>query len=211
MISKEKYINPFTDFGFKKLFGTEANKDLLIDFLNQVMGIREQIRDLTYLNTENLGKTEADRKAVFDLYCENQQGDRFFIELQNVPQPTSKTGVYFMPPFPSTSRHRRATEWDYCLKAVYKIGILNFRFRDKADAGDRYLREVQLLDKQTFEVFYEKLAFIYLEMPCFKKPASQLVTHFDKWLYVVKNLQKLRARPLSCRKRYSRNCLAKQK
>ena len=195
MYSKGKYINPFTDFGFKKLFGTETNKELLIDFLNQVMGNREQIRDLTYLNTENLGKTEADRKAVFDLYCENQQGDRFIIELQNVPQTYFKDRSVFYATFPIHQQAPKGKDWDYRLKAVYKIGILNFRFRDKADAGDRYFREVQLLDKQTFEVFYEKLTFIYLEMPCFKKPASQLVTHFDKWLYVLKNLQKLRARP----------------
>jgi predicted transposase/invertase (TIGR01784 family) len=83
---REKYINPFTDFGFKKIFGTEYNKDLLIDFLNQVLGDREQIKDLTYLNSEKLGKTQSDRKAIFDLYCENEQGDKFIIELQNVPQ-----------------------------------------------------------------------------------------------------------------------------
>jgi predicted transposase/invertase (TIGR01784 family) len=86
MAIREKYINPFTDFGFKKLFGSEYNKDLLIDFLNQVLGDREQIRDLTYLNSEKLGKTQNDRKAIFDLYCENEQGDKFIIELQNVPQ-----------------------------------------------------------------------------------------------------------------------------
>lgn len=86
MTMREKYINPFTDFGFKKLFGSEFNKDLLIDFLNQVLGDREQIRDLTYLNTEKLGKIQSDRKAVYDLYCENEKGDRFIIELQNVPQ-----------------------------------------------------------------------------------------------------------------------------
>ena len=83
MDSKEKYINPFTDFGFKKLFGTEFNKELLMDFLNQVLENRERIQDLTYLNTENLGKTEVDRKAIFDLYCENEIGEKFIIELQN--------------------------------------------------------------------------------------------------------------------------------
>lgn len=66
MDSQERYINPFTDFGFKKLFGTEFNKELLIDFLNQVLADREQVQDLTYLNTEHLGNTEIDRKAIFD-------------------------------------------------------------------------------------------------------------------------------------------------
>ena len=58
MNEKARFINPFTDFGrfaarFKKLFGTEFNKDLLIDFLNQVLNQREHIKDLSYLNAEN--------------------------------------------------------------------------------------------------------------------------------------------------------------
>lgn len=81
MVGKERYINPFTDFGFKKLFGTEFNKELLIDFLNQVLREREQVQNLTYLNTENLGNSFADRKAIFDLYCENEKGEKIIIEL----------------------------------------------------------------------------------------------------------------------------------
>ena len=61
---------------------------------------------------------------------------------------------------------------------------------------ERYLREIQLIDTQTFEVFYDKLTFIYLEMPKFKKGEEELVTHFDKWMYVLKNLPKLQARPV---------------
>jgi predicted transposase/invertase (TIGR01784 family) len=194
MSSKDKYINPFTDFGFKKLFGTEFNKELLIDFLNQVLGEREQVRDLTYLNTENQGKTETDRKAVFDLYCENQKGEKFIIEVQNVSQLYFKDRSIFYATFPLQEQAPKGRDWDYYLKAVYTIGILNFSFADQS-GQDRYIREVQLLDKQTFEVFYDKLTFIYLEMPRFKKREEELVTHFDKWLYVLKNLPKLQARP----------------
>jgi predicted transposase/invertase (TIGR01784 family) len=194
MGSRDKYINPFTDFGFKKLFGTEFNKELLIDFLNQVLGEREQIRDLTYLNTENQGKTETDRKAVFDLYCENQQGEKFIIEVQNVSQLYFKDRSIFYATFPVQEQAPKGRDWDYYLKAVYTIGILNFSFPD-ASGQERYLREVQLIDKQTQEVFYDKLTFIYLEMPRFKKREEDLVTHFDKWLFVLKNLPKLQARP----------------
>src|SRR5690554_6198168 len=86
MLPKEKYINPFTDFGFKKLFGSEFNKELLIDFLNQVLGEREHIKKLSYLNTEVQGRSLVDRRAVFDLFCENERGEKFIIELQNVRQ-----------------------------------------------------------------------------------------------------------------------------
>src|SRR4028118_2016031 len=159
MASKEKYINPFTDFGFKKLFGSEYNKELLIDFLNQVLGERERIQDLTYLNTENQGKTEWDRKAVFDLYCENERGEKFIIELQNVAQLYFKDRSIFYASFPIQEQAPKGKDWDYYLKAVYTIGILNFSFPDPS-SRERYLREIQLLDKETLEVFYDKLTFI---------------------------------------------------
>jgi predicted transposase/invertase (TIGR01784 family) len=195
MASKEKYINPFTDFGFKKIFGSEYNKELLIDFLNQVLGERERIQDLTYMNTENQGKTQWDRKAVFDLYCENERGEKFIIELQNVAQLYFKDRSIFYASFPIQKQASKGKDWDYYLKAVYTIGILNFSFPDPSNK-ERYLREIQLIDTQTFEVFYDKLTFIYLEMPKFKKKEEELVTHFDKWMYVLKNLPNLQARPL---------------
>ena len=194
MSNKEKYINPFTDFGFKKLFGTEFNKELLIDFLNQILREREQIRDLTYLNTEHQGKTETDRKAIFDLYCENEKGEKFIIELQNVKQHFFKDRSLFYATFPIQEQVPKGRDWDYCLKAVYTIGILNFSFPDKNDY-ERYVREIQLLDTRTFEVFYEKLMFIYLEMPRFKKTEEELETRFEKWMYVLKNLPKLQQKP----------------
>lgn len=120
MSSKDKYINPFTDFGFKKLFGTEFNKELLIDFLNQVLGEREQIRDLTYLNTENQGKTETDRKAVFDLYCENQQGEKFIIEMQNVSQMYFKDRSLYYATFPLQEQAPKGRDWDYYYITVQK-------------------------------------------------------------------------------------------
>jgi len=112
MAIRERYINPFTDFGFKKLFGSEYNKDLLIDFLNQVLGDREQIKDLTYLNTEKLGKTGSDRKAIFDLYCENEMKMRkatsLSLSCRMYRSSTSKTAVFSTLPFPYKSKHRKA-------------------------------------------------------------------------------------------------------
>ena len=77
---KDKYVSPYTDFGFKKLFGTEINKDLLISFINSLLHGREVVKDLTYLNTEHLGTSETDRKAVFDVYCENEKGEKILVE-----------------------------------------------------------------------------------------------------------------------------------
>ncbi|MCC5921901.1 MAG: PD-(D/E)XK nuclease family transposase [Cyclobacteriaceae bacterium] len=182
---KARYINPFTDFGFKKLFGSEFNKELLVDFLNEVLGEREKIKDLTYLNSEQLGNTKQDRTAVFDLYCENEKGDKFIIELQNIKQQFFKDRSIFYASFPIQSQAPKRKQWNFHLTAVYTIGILNFSFEDKLP---RYLREVQLMDKLTLEVFYDKLTFIYLEVPNFDKKEDELETHFEKWMFILKNM-----------------------
>ncbi len=83
----EKYINPFTDYGFKKIFSEEPNKDLLLDFLNELLYEEQgRIVSLTYLKNEHLSSSELDRKAIFDLYCENEKGEKFIVELQKAKQ-----------------------------------------------------------------------------------------------------------------------------
>lgn len=77
-----KYINPHTDFSFKKLFGEEGNKDLLIDFLNQLLPIYHQIKELNFHNVENLADLPTERKAIFDIHCVAVSGERFIVEMQ---------------------------------------------------------------------------------------------------------------------------------
>ena len=83
---QDKYVNPYTDFGFKLLFGTAMNKELLISFLNALLFKEEVIKDVTYLNAEHLGTQEYDRRAVFDVYCENEKGEKFLVEMQRGEQ-----------------------------------------------------------------------------------------------------------------------------
>ncbi len=187
---RERYINPFTDFGFKRLFGTEANKDLLIDFLNELLAGREQISDLTYLNSEQLGKTEEDRKSIYDIYCENERGEKFIVELQNMRQIYFKDCSLYYSTFPIQEQAQKGN-WDYQLKVVYTVGILNFRFEGFNYDPTKFIHRVKLMETETKEVFYDKLTYIYLEMPKFTKGVDQLETRFDKWLYVIKNLHRL--------------------
>ena len=187
----DRYVNFYTDFAFKKLFGTEINKDLLISFLNALLQGREEIKEITYLNTEHLGTQEYDRRAVFDVYCTNEKGEYFLVEMQKGEQQFFKDRSLYYSTFAIREQAPRG-EWDYGLKGIYTIGILNFSiFDDDAD----YRHEVKLMDVVTKEVFYDKLTFIYLEMPKFAKTAGELETLFDKWLYVIKNLATLMERP----------------
>ncbi len=193
-----RYLNPYTDFGFKKLFGTEMNKELLISFINSLLHGREEIRNLTYLNTEHVGTGEADRRAVFDVYCENEKGEKFLVEMQRGEQQYFKDRSLFYATFPIREQAQRG-DWDYELQGVYVIGILNFCFDDTRP--DSYLHEVQLLDNHTYDVFYDKLTFIYLEMPKFNKSEDELGSLFDKWLFVLRNLSRLLERPKALQER----------
>ncbi len=197
-IFRDRYINPYTDFGFKMLFGTEMNKELLISFINSLLSGKEVIRDLTYLNTEHLGTSEADRRAVFDVYCENERGEKILIEMQRGEQQFFKDRSLYYATFPIREQGEKG-EWDYRLKAVYVIGILNFNFDSEDD--NYFHHEVQLMDVCTKQVFYDKLTFIYLEMPKFNKSEDELVTMFDKWLFVLRNLSRLMARPAALQDR----------
>ena len=191
----EKYINPFTDYGFKKLFGEEPNKDLLLDFLNELLKKEQgQIIDLTYLKTEQLGTLDIDRKAIFDLYCENEKGEKFIVELQKSKQNFFKDRTVYYSTFPIREQAKRA-DWDYELKAVYTIGILDFVFDADKHETDKFRYDVKLMDIETKKIFYDKLTFIYLEMPKFNKTVDELETRFDKWLFVLKNLNRLERVP----------------
>lgn len=188
----DRYVNFYTDFAFKKLFGTEINKSLLISFLNALLHGKEEIENVTYLNTEHMGTQEYDRRAVFDVYCKNTQGETFIVEMQKGEQQFFKDRSIYYSTFAIREQASRGY-WNYELKGVYTIGILNFRiFND-----DEVRHDVQLVDMKTKELFYDKQTFIYLEMPKFVKEGNELVTMSDKWLYAIRNLGNLMSRPVA--------------
>ena len=191
-VSQERYVNFYTDFAFKKLFGTEVNKELLISFLNSLFDGEEVVKDLTYLNAEHTGKNAAERKAVFDVFCENEKGEKFLIEMQKADQEYFKDRSIFYSTYPIQEQAPQG-RWNFMLKKVYTIGILNFCMDDSEN--DYIKREVKLMDTRSKEVFYDKLTYIYLEMPKFRKSEEELETEFDKWLYAIKNLATLMERP----------------
>ena len=195
---QDKYINPYTDFGFKLLFGTAMNKELLISFLNALLFKEETVKDVTYLNAEHLDTQEYDRRAVFDVYCENEKGEKFLVEMQRGEQQFFKDRSVYYATFPIREQSQRG-KWDYELKAVYIIGILNFTFNDTD--GDYFHHEVKLVDLYTHKVFYDKLTFIYLEMPKFNTKEDELESMFDKWLFVLRNLSSLFERPRALQNR----------
>ena len=181
-----KYFNPYTDFGFKKLFGEEANKDLLIDFLNSLLPGVHSVQTLEFRNTEHLGVSEVDRRAVFDIFCLAKSGERFIVEMQKAKQLYFKDRSLFYVARPIVEQAIRG-EWNFKLSAVYLIGILDFEY-DEGEERRKFMRDVTLQD-QDGDLFYDKLRFKFLQMPLFHKTESELVTQQDKWVYFLKNLE----------------------
>ena len=191
---RERYVDPYTDFGFKKLFGTELNKDLLISFLNALFKGNLEITDLTYLNTEHLGEGILDRKAVFDVYCQLADNSRIIVEMQKAEQEFFKDRSIYYSTYPIREQAPQG-KWNYRLDDVYTVGILNFTFPEGEYPGDSLIHEIKLKDVEDNHVFYDKLTFIYLEMPKFTKREDELETMFDKWLFALSNLSRLLERP----------------
>jgi predicted transposase/invertase (TIGR01784 family) len=191
---KAKYVNPFTDFGFKKLFGEEASKPMLMDFLNSLLP-ECHIVELSFKDKEKLGIVQDDRKAVYDIYCETASGEKIIVELQKAKQNFFKDRTIYYSTFPIQEQAEKGV-WDYALKAVFCIGVLDFTFEDKAKppGTGEVVHTVQLKD-QNHQLFYEKLKFVYLEMPHFHKTEAELETRLDKWLYFIKHLEDFQVIP----------------
>jgi predicted transposase/invertase (TIGR01784 family) len=131
MTVHSKYINPFTDFGFKRIFGEESNKDILLDFLNEILAPQGiHIKDLTYKKNDHYPISKEDRKVIFDLYCENEKGEKFTIELQKAKQDHFKDRMLYYSTF-SVQEQGILGSWNYKLKAIYVIAILDFIFDEK--------------------------------------------------------------------------------
>ena len=196
-----KYINPLVDFAFKKIFGSEPNKDLLIAFLNEVFQGRKIITDLTYSKNDHPGNAAHEGGAIFDLLCTGSNGEEFLIEVQRGPQPYFKERALFY-----TSRlvsnqapKGKRQKWAYDLKEVYLVALLeNTQLLGTPVA--EYLHQIGLSYLNTGKVFYEKLGYTYIELAKFNKTEAELSSELDKWLYLLKHLSEMDELPVSLRK-----------
>jgi predicted transposase/invertase (TIGR01784 family) len=200
-ITMPKYINLLTDFAFKRIFGTDPNRDLLIAFLNEVFRGRKEIKDLVYNKNEHPGDTINEGGAIFDLLCTGNDGERFIIEVQRGKQENFKQRALFYTSRLITEQAPKGkrSEWGYNISGVYLIALLeDFALRD-SPAGE-YLHDIYLCNRHTGEIFYEDLGYTYVELLKFVKTEAQLETELDKWLFVLKNMSSIDKIPVFLRK-----------
>jgi len=179
------FVNPFTDFGFKKIFGSEESKPLLISFLNDLLPLKNKIISLEFKNIEKLGLLEEDRRAIFDIYCRDEKNQEFIVELQRAKQEHFQDRAAYYASFLIQDQAKKG-KWDFELTPIYFIGILDFSLASFSD--DNYLHFGQITDIHSQKVMFEKLNFIYIEMAKFKKSESELSGHLEWWLYFLREL-----------------------
>ena len=183
-----RYMNLLVDFAFKKILG--ENKMLLIDFLNVVIQKEEKIETIEYLLPEQMTKWKEDRRAVFEIYCKNTQGERFIIELQIAQQNHFMERLLFYLTFPIQSGIKKGAK-TFAMTPLYCIAILDFSFFDDAS----WFNHISLIREETQEKVTDKLHIILIELPKFDKQLTELETRFDQWLYCFKHLRTMDNRP----------------
>ena len=204
-IIKAKYIDLMVDWSFKRVFGTEVNKDILIEFLKVVFP-QFAITDITYIPTEQLGIMEDDRKAIFDVLCKTEDDKTFLVKMQRGAQKHFFERALYYTSFPIMKQGKKAIAkedekgkdpWDFSLDGVFFLGVLDFKYEQDEMTEHRY----QLLETKTFKQMTDKLEFVFVEVAKFNKSEDELETDLDKWLYLLKNMSTLLERPATLRDR----------
>jgi len=185
-----RYIEPTTDFGFKKLFGEEGSKNVLKSFLFHILELESPIIDISFLTQEQLPDSQYERIGIYDIYCIDEKDNRFIVEMQKVKQIYFKDRALYYSTFPISQQAEKGG-WNYRLNPVYCIGVLDFTFAE----DKRYLRRIQLSDGETHEIFYDKLTFVFIELPKFDKELIELKNDADKWIYFLRHLSELNEIP----------------
>lgn len=192
-----RFINPFTDVGFKLIFGQEVTKDLLIDFLNDLLSGERHIRDITFLDKELPPEFQGDRGVIYDIYCTTDDGGHIIVEMQNCPQINFRERALFYLSHAITRQGERGAMWQFGLKAVYGVFFMNFRL---GETSGKLRTDIVLTDRDTHEIFSDKLRFIFIELPSFTKEEEECETDFERWIYVLKNMETLNRLPFKARK-----------
>lgn len=191
-----RFINPFTDAGFKILFGREASKSLLIDFLNTLLEGERCISDITYLNNEALPDRVTERGVIFDIFCISNTGEEFIVEMQNQPQVYTKDRFVFYMSRSINKQAEKGKKWKYRLRPVYGVFFLNFKVNNIGTLRT----DIALMNMATGEPFSDKIRMIFLELPYFNKEEGECETDFERWLYLLTRMETLDRMPWLAKK-----------
>ena len=210
------FVNPFTDIGFKIIFGQPASKDLLITLLNELLAGEHHIEDLTFIDKEDNSDNVNDRGIIFDLYCLTSSGEYIIVEMQNRWHSNflDRTLYYVCRAISRLIERPVADEVDlpangndgvtgvkeaqprygdrYRLSTVYGIFLMNFK---EAKLEPKFRTDAVVADRENGKVVNPHFRQIYLQFPYFTKQLEDCVTLYDKLIYALKNMNEWNRMP----------------
>lgn len=190
-------INPLCDFGFKRIFGTEENKDVLISFLNSILSDQVgEIKTIRYLNTELLGSMPSEKHLVYDIYCTNNEGDSFIVEMQRGKQNHfSNRIISYIARAISHSLKRGDRLYDF--PNIYSLNLLDFNAHE-FESSERFFWTINLKDDNN-KIFSRKITMTFVELRKFAAQVKEVSKEDEKyqWLYLLKNMQNIKRSELS--------------
>lgn len=187
------FINPLTDFGFKYLFGEEANKKFIISFLNSLMGNGKRIEDVEFVDKEKVNQNKEGRALIYDIHCKTADGGKIIVEMQNRTQSYFDDRALFYLSGDIYLQGRKGKDWDYRLTPVYGIFIMNFDWKDNFTQEIR--EDVALVNLRSLKLFSDKLKLTFLKIPLMNKTPDECKSALDKWLYLMKHMEDMKAMP----------------
>jgi predicted transposase/invertase (TIGR01784 family) len=189
---RTQFINPFLDKSFKRIFGQDANKSLLIDFLNNLLVGERHIVDLVYRDKEQVPESKEGHSTIYDICCQTDTGDYIIVEMQNRNEPLFINRTVYYTAQAIERQGRIANDWHYDIKAVYCIAFMNFT---NPQLEPKVRVDAAICDIKTGKQISGLLRFVYLQLPLFKKTADECETFFERWLFVLKNMDILNELP----------------
>lgn len=187
-----RFVDVKNDVAFRKIFGNENKKVILISILNAVLGLegQDRVRDVTLLNPYQLPRLVGEKSSIIDVKATDEKGATFIVEMQ-VAEPAGfdKRVLYY------TSKDYAGqinSGDDYTLlRPVYFIGILNFNYF----TGDDYLSSHSIIDEATGQNAFKDLKFRFIELKKFNKKEHELKSIVDKWTFFIKYAEDLDVMP----------------
>jgi predicted transposase/invertase (TIGR01784 family) len=180
-----RYLDPTNDLAFKRIFGTEKNKDILIHFLNDILSRQEEnkIRDVIFLNT-TLHPTIVEKKSsIIDVLCADEKGTRYIVEMQvgDVGGFAKRAQYYASQVY--VNQVNKGESY-FTLKEVIFLALVNFMM---FPAKPYYKSEHIILDKRSLEHDLQDYSWVFVELKKFSKNIEELETNEDRWLYFFKH------------------------
>ncbi len=178
------YLNPRNDVAFKKIFGDIKNKEILIHFLNDVLGKEKSIVNVTIVNPAQLPEIEGSKESLLDVLCTDQDDNQYIVEMQvSGKRGFEKRAQYYA----AKAYCQQAKKGDnyYHLKEIIFLAILDFVMFPKSA---QYKHVHKIFDEKDFTHHLTDFSFTFIELPKFNKEDPEtLETYQEKWCYFFKN------------------------